>query len=108
VTLRRYTALTYVPQASLIAERRQFRMLVLERDNYQCVGKLLGFPGECFGALEADHIRASGALSVKSVSHPDNGASLCSLHHRWKTVNGREARPKLVAYVERLKAQNGA
>lgn len=72
-----------------------------ERDDNRCVGPLAGFPTVCQGTVERDHIRASGALSKKSRSTLDNGALLCFACHRWKTDHGHEARPLLIAYVDR-------
>jgi hypothetical protein len=57
-------------------------------------------PGECYGALEPDHVRASGGISMKSRSTLDNGAMLCSNHHRLKTENGRTWRPILLDYID--------
>jgi hypothetical protein len=42
---------------------------------------------------------ASGGIGMKSRSTVDNGAMLCSVHHRWKTEHGREWRPKLIDYI---------
>lgn len=70
-----------------------------------CIGPRIGMPGECFGAIELDHVRASGALGKKSRSTPDNLVSLCSLkHHRLKTERGREWRPRLLDYIARRDA----
>ena len=65
-----------------------------------CVGPIVGMPGDCFGALEPDHVRASGGISMKSRSTLDNGAMLCSTHHRLKTDHGREWRPRLIDYID--------
>ena len=70
------------------------------RDGY-CVGPRSGFVGACYGANERDHVRASHGMGMKSESTRYNGVLLCSVHHAWKTVHGREARPLLVAYLER-------
>jgi hypothetical protein len=70
-----------------------------ERDRL-CVGYVIGMPGECFGSLEPDHVRASGGIGMKSRSTLDNGALLCAAHHRLKTENGRVWRPVLLAYIE--------
>jgi hypothetical protein len=67
----------------------------------ECVGFLVGMPGPCFGALEIDHVRASGAVGMKSRSTVDNGVLVCSSHHREKTENGRQWRPVLLDYIER-------
>ena len=65
-----------------------------------CVGPRIGMPGECFGALEIDHVRASGGMGMKSRSTVDNGTLLCSTHHRIKTEHGREWRPRLIEWIE--------
>lgn len=65
-----------------------------------CVGRVVGMPGECFGALEPDHVRASGGMGMKSRSTLDNGALLCSTHHRVKTEDGRTWRPRLIDYID--------
>jgi hypothetical protein len=64
-----------------------------------CVGPRIGMPGDCFGATELDHIRASHGMGMKSETERDNLASLCAAHHRLKTNGGREWRPKLLIYV---------
>ena len=64
-----------------------------------CVGPRIGMPGECEWHLELDHVRASGGLSLRSRSTPDNLVVLCSLHHRMKTEAGRTWRPPLLAYL---------
>ena len=76
----------------------ELRITVLERDR-GCVG-FGRLPGECQGALELDHVRASGGMGMKSPSTPDNLATLSGNCHRWKTANGRLARPLLIRYLE--------
>ena len=99
MTLRRYaplkpsTGTTWPPEVS---------EAIRVRDQGRCVGPLIGMAGECYGRPEKDHIRASGALGMKSRSTLDNGALLCSRHHRQKTDHGREWRPSLIAYVDRM------
>jgi hypothetical protein len=66
-----------------------------------CVGSRIGMPGECFGAIELDHIRASHGMGMKSPTEAGNLVSTCSFHHRMKTNAGRRWRPKLLAYVAR-------
>lgn len=67
-----------------------------------CVGPRVGMPGVCEGPPEKDHIRASGAIGMKSRSTLDNGVLLCSnVHHPLKTREGRKWRPVLIEYVER-------
>lgn len=74
------------------------RLQVHLRDN-GCVGQRLGWPGPHTSALELDHVRASGAIGMKSATTADNLVALCGECHRWKTLNGRVARPELVAYL---------
>ena len=66
----------------------------------RCLGAVVGMPGPCSGALEPDHIRASGAMGMKSRSTLDNCAPLCGAHHRVKTNAGRYWRPLLIRAVE--------
>lgn len=79
----------------------EVRRAVVARD-VVCVGLIVGFPGPHGGTLELDHVRASHGIGMKSASTVDNLVLLCGLHHRWKTEHGREARPMLLAYLERL------
>jgi hypothetical protein len=65
-----------------------------------CLGAKVGMPGPCNGQLEPDHIRASGALGMKSRSTLDNCAPMCSDHHRIKTNAGRTWRPLLIEAVD--------
>jgi 5-methylcytosine-specific restriction endonuclease McrA len=74
---------------------------VLERDNWRCVLSTIGYEHRCFGRLELDHVR-TGGMGLRSRSKPDNLVSLCSFGHRIKTENGRQVRPLLLAYLERL------
>lgn len=96
MTLRRYAPMrrstgTVIP----LSLRRE----VLAADQGRCVGPLVGMPGECFGSLELDHVRASGGISMKSSTSLDNLVAMCSTHHRVKTEAGREWRPRLLRYV---------
>lgn len=96
MTLRRYAPLkpsrgTVIP-ASL-------RLIVLQRDN-GCVGPRVGMPGDCGGALELDHVRASHGIGMKSPTEAGNLATLCGFHHRLRTEHGRTWRPVLLAYLE--------
>jgi hypothetical protein len=100
VTLRRYAPIQ--PSAGtrwppeVAAEIR-------ERDGGVCVGARAGFPVVCVGKpVELDHVRASGGMGMKSRSTPDNGVCLDPWCHRWKTSNGREARPLLLEYLRRF------
>lgn len=76
------------------------RISVLTRDG-GCVGRER-LPGECLGALELDHVRASHGVGMKSSTSADNLVSLCGGHHRWKTEHGRDARPILLDYLARF------
>ena|SRR3990167_1941941 len=67
-----------------------------------CYGPLAGMWGECYGALELDHVRASHGIGMKSASVVSNAAALCSQHHRTKTENGREWRPRLLSVIAAL------
>lgn len=82
------------------------RAEVLERDG-TCIGRLVEMPGACFGRLEIDHIRASGALGKKSRTEADNLVALCSTHHRVKTLEGRKWRPVLIAHIAKAMRQAG-
>ena len=82
------------------------RLEVLQRDR-RCVGYHLGWPGLHTSALELDHVRASGGLGMKSPTTPDNLVALCGDCHRWKTANGRTARPQLIAYLANLDRGRG-
>lgn len=99
MTLRRHTPLkpsrgTTWPVAESNA--------IYARDRGRCVGPEAGFLGDCYGGTERDHVRASHGMGMKSESTRYNGVLLCSVHHAWKTVHGREARPLLIAYLERF------
>lgn len=85
----------------------ELRFEVLERDG-GCVGALVGMPGPCFGALELDHVRASGGIGMKSATVKANLVTLCGGHHRTKTEAGRTWRPVLLAYLERLEDPHSA
>jgi hypothetical protein len=74
------------------------RIEVHHRDR-GCVG-YGRLPGDCWGALELDHVRASGGIGRKSRTAADNLVSLCGEHHRYKTAHGREVRPVLLDYLE--------
>jgi 5-methylcytosine-specific restriction endonuclease McrA len=96
MTLRRYAPMkssrgTVIPG--------DVRVVVLTRDQ-GCVGPRVGMPGDCGGSLELDHVRASHGMGMKSSTEPGNLVALCGSHHRWKTSNGRAARPILLAYLE--------
>lgn len=77
------------------------RLDVLQRDQ-GCIGPMVGMPGDCYGSLELDHVRASHGVGLKSATVPSNLVTLCGGHHRLKTEAGRTWRPVLLAYLERL------
>jgi 5-methylcytosine-specific restriction endonuclease McrA len=79
---------------------------VLQRDDLRCVGPRIGMPGTCHFILEVDHVRASGGLGMKSRTDLDNLVVLCRDHHRLKTENGRTWRPKLLVYLDKIKARD--
>ena len=97
--LRRYKPLEAKPRID--PDIRRVRAYVAARDR-DCVGKLVGFPIKCFGRPEMDHVRASGGLGMKSRTAEDNCVMLCSEHHRFKTLNGKLARPALIDYLNRV------
>ena len=82
------------------------RALVRERDR-GCVFTRLAIPHECLGALELDHVRASGGLGLRSRSTPDNLVLLCPAAHRAKTLDGRRWRPVLLAWIEAAERDPG-
>ena len=98
MSLRRYTSLK--PSRGTVIPS-DVRAIVHARDK-GCVASRAGLPGECMGGIEQDHVRASGGVGMKSRSTPDNLVDLCAGHHRYKTLNGRKARPLLLAYLERV------
>ena len=94
--MRRYTSLK-ASRGTVIPT--WMRSTVQVRD-HGCVGPRVGMPGECEGALELDHVRASFGMGLKSQTEPSNLVTLCSTHHRLKTEHGRDWRPKLLDYLE--------
>ena len=72
-----------------------------------CVFGRLGIPHLCLGALELDHVRASGGLGLRSRSTPDNLVLLCPAAHRIKTLQGRRWRPVLLAWIEQTERDPG-
>lgn len=103
MTLRRYAPMkqsrgTVIPPT--------MKVYVWTRDK-GCVG-FGRLPGDCAGPLEVDHVRASGAIGMKSRTELDNLVSLCGSHHRWKTEHGREARPLLLEYLSRFGSRGEA
>ena len=73
-----------------------------------CVGRHVGFPGECWGPLDPDHVRPSGGVGMKSDTEPWNLVALCRGHHDWKTVHPAEGRPPLIRYLERVQPREDA
>lgn len=103
MTLRRYDPMkvsrgTPIP----LAIRRE----VMERDHASCVCYAARFPQEvivdCAGPIELDHVRASHGMGMKSETTASNLVCLSGSCHRWKTANGRLARPLLLRYLERV------
>ena len=82
------------------------RAHVRERDR-GCVFSRLGISHLCLGALELDHVRASGGLGLRSRSTPDNLVLLCPAAHRIKTLAGRRWRPVLLAWIEQAEPDGG-
>ena len=70
-----------------------------------CLGPLAGMPGECRGAAELDHVRASGGLGMKSASVAVNAARLCNWHHWLKGQRGRTYRPRLLDVIAFLHSE---
>lgn len=96
MSLRRYAPLAKSRGTVIPGE---LRLRVLQRDN-GCVGPRVGMPGDCLGALELDHVRASHGMGMKSETEASNLASLCGLHHQLRTLEGRKWRPALLTYLE--------
>ena len=102
MTLRRYA-----PIRPSLGTRwpPEVRAEITRLDGGRCVCERAGFPPEvvarCGGSLETDHVRASGAVGMKSRSTVDNGATLSAECHRWKGLNGRIARPLLLDWIDR-------
>jgi hypothetical protein len=104
MTLRRYAPLkpsrgTQWP--------RDVREQIVARDSGHCVCARAGFPLDVIARcpvypVELDHVRASGALGRKSRSTVDNGVCLSNSCHQWKGLNGRTARPLLLAYLAQV------
>lgn len=79
----------------------------VEARDRECVGRVVGLPGECGGTSELDHIRVGGT-SMKSKSVASNLVRTCTVHHRYKTENGRVVRPKFIDYVNKKMAEMAA
>lgn len=105
MTLRRYAPISPSRGTVIPAD---VRIAVRVRDRY-CVCDRAGFPAEVqercrqnYTEPEIDHVRASGGIGMKSDTKLDNLVLLGAWCHRWKTSNGRIARPLLLAYLERV------
>jgi len=103
MALRRYAPLS--PSAGTTIPL-SLRHAVIERDR-GCVCIPAGFPAEvqarCPGwPVELDHVRASHGIGMKSETTLGNLVALSAWCHRWKTLNGKTARPLLLAYLERV------
>jgi hypothetical protein len=104
MTLRRYQPLK---KSRGTTWPEDVRRAIEKRDGARCVATRAGFPAaviaRCVGSTrDIDHVRASGGMGMKSRSTVDNGVLLDPWCHRWKTEHGREARPLLLAYLERV------
>lgn len=100
MSLRRYAPMRH-SRGTVIPP--SVRLEVMSRDGYRCVGPVVGFPvSEHTGSLELDHVRASHGMGMKSATEASNLVALCGSCHRWKTSHGREARPLLLVYLERV------
>lgn len=98
MTLRRYAPMK-ASRGTVIPP--EMRLRVLQRDAAQA-GGCVGYgrlPGDCCGPLELDHVRASHGMGMKSRTEEDNLVALCGAHHRYRTENGRTARPILLSYL---------
>jgi hypothetical protein len=98
MTLRRYAPLKQSRGTVWPADVREH---IATHQPY-CIGPLAGMPGECVGASELDHIRASHGTGMKSDSIATNGARLCSWHHYLKGQAGKIWRPRLITVVRSL------
>jgi 5-methylcytosine-specific restriction endonuclease McrA len=79
------------------------RAYLHQRDKGCVAAKVLHDNGAtCQGALQVDHVRASGGLGMKSPATRENLLLLCTWHHKLKTEYGRTWRPLLLAYLERV------
>lgn len=75
---------------------------VRSRDNFSCIGPVVGMPGQCEGKVEFDHI-LNGGMSYRGPSTALNLASLCAyVHHPMKGADANRWRPLLVAFVARM------
>jgi len=105
MTLRRYAPMK--PSRGTVWPTEESEAIYV-RDRGRCVAPIAGFQGDCWGAVERDHVRASHGMGMKSESSRRNGVLLCAVHHAHKTVHGREDRPKLLAYLARYYPDDAA
>jgi 5-methylcytosine-specific restriction endonuclease McrA len=98
--LRRYVPMKQSRGTVIPADVRR---AVLARDR-TCVGQKVGMIHDCFGGLELDHVRASGAIGKKSESTSANLVALCATAHRVKTLEGRRWRPVFLDYLAKVAA----
>ena len=63
-----------------------------------CVGPRIGMPGECFGSLEIDHVRASGRNGHEVPEH--RGQRDAALLHAPQPQDG--ARPGVASAAHRM------
>lgn len=101
MTLRRLTPLRASRGTEIPAALRRY---VHERDG-GCVLRFLLDGHQCSGAVEIDHVRASGALGRKSPTAAWNLVALCGRGHRYKTLHGRALRPLLTDYLARVEPE---
>ena len=96
--VKRDTAAEYAEKAYVRARDRECVAQTIRLDD----GSLLRDISPCQGPRDVDHVRASGGLGMKSPTHRTNMVVLCRHHHRLKTEYGREWRPHLLDYLERV------
>jgi 5-methylcytosine-specific restriction endonuclease McrA len=102
--IRRYTPLKASRGTVIPAD---IRKAVLARDGWRCVCRAADFPEAVVAAcpglpVELDHVRERHALGMKSETTVGNLVCLSNSCHRWRTEHGREGRPLLLAYLERV------
>ena len=104
--LRRYPSLRQrgTPRSGPVSPAVRAHVRARDRG---CVFSRLGISHLCLGALELDHVRASGGLGLRSRSTPDNLVLLCPAAHRAKTLAGRRWRPILLAWIEAAERASG-
>lgn len=88
-------------------QERAEKNYVRARDSGCVAARAMGLKGStvehrCRGPLDVDHVRASGGLGLKSLTHRRNMVVLCRWHHTLKTEFGKVWRPLLLAYLERV------